>query len=98
MPQNTPTVGDTSTYPMDGGAYSYVTTVPEAAAMQWLAEVAPEAQISGFNDVTVADMLARTTSRGWMNKVAVVVEVKHGLASALYMHDGDVWLIRQNRI
>ena len=57
MPQNIPTVGDTSTYPMDGGAYSYVTTVPEAAAMQWLAEVAPEASISGYSNETVADMV-----------------------------------------
>lgn len=97
MPQNTPAVGDTMTYPMDGGAYSYVTTVPEAAAMQWLAQVAPEAHINGSNNETVTDILARTTTRGWMNKVAVVVEVRHGLAAALYMHDGDVWLVRQNR-
>ena len=82
---------------MDGGAYSYVATVPEPAAMRWLGEVAPQASISGFSNETVADMLAQITTRGWLNKLAVVVEVKHGRTTALYMKDGNVWLIRQNR-
>jgi len=97
MFQNTPAVGDTTTYPMDGGAYSYITTVPESAAMLWLGEVAPQASISGLSNETVVEMLAHNTTHGWLNKLAVVVEVKRGRATALYMKDSDIWLIRQNR-
>jgi hypothetical protein len=83
---------------MDGSRFLYVATIPEPAAMLWLAEATPNAHISGRNDETVTTMLAHpSTSRGWMNKIAVVVSHERGEAIALYMKDGKVWLIREMR-
>jgi len=87
-------VGETMTYPMDDYRFFMVCVVPEDVALAWVAEAAPETTLGCR--ATAADIQA-SRSNQWLNKLAVVVSNERRRTVALYLHDGEYWLIQQRQ-
>lgn len=91
-------LGETFTYPCLT-EWNFVTKLPETAAWEWLKQAVPNAEISGLRNVSVSSILSgENRSYGWLNKVAVVVEVDvcRGII-CLYKHDSSIWVITRRR-
>lgn len=79
-------IGDTFTYP--SGKWLWICEIPEPAARAWINNIIPTANISGVSKQEAIDLRTQ-----WLNKLAIVVEIDHGII-ALYKHDFKCWVIK----
>ncbi len=86
--------GETITYP-SSITWRHVSKMTLEAALEWLMRVAPDACISGEQNIGVAAV--QNGQRGWLNKLAVVVEVTPSTVVALYRHDNSYWRLEKEQ-
>jgi hypothetical protein len=85
------TLGHSWCYP--DHKWEWVVQIPEQVAIQWIAQVAPDARITPYRDIAVEHVISGRYQ--WLNKLAVIVaNDEYGKVTALYKHDFACWVLR----